>query len=125
MIKLIDLIREIVDKNAILYLGWVNKNNLKVIGFDIQSGEDETHHNYLMGLPPEWRGESDSNLLRWRYRKDTNTIYWWESGKPSDEEKESVEQWIKNSLSKKYPEHRIIPMNRDNINFWKSHGEDE
>jgi len=52
MIKLKDLIQELLDKNATLYLGWVNKSNLKVIGFDIQSGEDETHHNYLMGLPP-------------------------------------------------------------------------
>lgn len=126
MIKLKHIIREIlVDRNAILYLGWVNKINLKVMAFDIQSGEDETHHNYLMGLPPEWRNESDVNLVRWRYRKDINTIYWWEFNNPTDEEKQSVEHWIKSNLGKSQPEHRIIPTDRNNMNFWKSHGEDE
>lgn len=118
-------LQEILDKNAILYLGWVNRNSLKVIGFDIQSGEDETHHNYLMGMPFEWRNEYDSNLVRWRYRKDTNVVYWWEFSKPTDEEKESVELWIKSNLNNSTPQHRIIPSDRNNINFWKSHGEDE
>jgi hypothetical protein len=125
MIKLKSLLKEIVNKNATLYLGWINRTNLKVIAFDIQSGEDETHHNYLMGLPPEWRGESDTNLIRWRYRHDINIIYWWGFQTPTDEEKQSVERWIKDNLRKLNPEHRIIPANRDNINFWKSHGEDE
>lgn len=128
MIKLKDLIGELLDKNAILYLGWVNRTNLKVIGFDIQSGEDETHHNYLMGLPPEWRGQADRNLIRWRYRKDINAVYWWEFGEPTDEEKQSVEQWISDNLRSKHPSHRIIRTGGYQLsdpNFLKSHGEDE
>lgn len=128
MIKLKDLINKIcineIYRNAILYLGWVNTSNLNVIGFDIQSGEDETHHNYLMGLPPEWRNERDVNLKRWRYRNDMNVVYWWDFGKPTDEEKKSVEDWLKSNLRKINPDHRIIPTSRDNMNFYKSHGED-
>lgn len=126
MIKLRSLLQEyLLDKNAILYLGWIKRDSLKVIGLDIQSGEDETHHNYLMGLPPEWRGNSDSNLIRWRYRRDTNTLYWWEFSKPTEDEKEAVEQWIFVNLKQRNPSHKIIPVNRDNMNYWKSHGEDQ
>ena len=125
MISLKSLIREtLVDKNARLYLGWVNKTNLRVMAFDIQSGEDETHHNYLMGLPDEWRAESDGNLIRWRYRRDTNTVYWWQFSTPTDDEKYSVEQWVSANLGKNRPEHRIIPTDRNSMNFWKSHSED-
>lgn len=119
---------EIINKNEILYLGWVNRNNLKVIGFDVQSGESETHHNYLMGLPPEWRGQSDRNLVRWRYRKDMNVVYWWEMSEPTDEEKKAVEDWIESNLQSRRPGHRIITTGGNQMNdpnFLKSHGEDE
>jgi len=124
MIKLKDILFELIDKNAILYLGWVKRNNHDVMGMDIQSGEDETHHNYMLGLPPEWRNEFDSNLLRWRYRKDINIVYWWEFGNPTDDEKEAVEHWIEKKLNQKNPSHKIIPTDKNNMTFWKSHGED-
>ena len=124
IIKLKSLIKEIVDKNSILYLGWVNKTNMKVIGFSVESGEDETHHNYMLGLPYEWRTESDSNLIRWRYRRDINSVYWWEFNKPTEEEKQSVENWIGDNLKIKHPTHKIIPTDKNNMNFYMSHGED-
>lgn len=127
MIKLKNLIQEILDKNSILYLGWVNKTNLKVIGFDIESGEDETHHNYLRGLPPEWRGQSDRNLVRWRYRKDINTLYCWDLDDPTEEEKEAIKNWIGDNLHRTNIEYRVIQSGKQatDPNFWKSHGEDE
>lgn len=123
-IKLKEILLEALYKNAILYLGWIKRNNHDVMMFDIESGEDETHHNYLMGLPPEWRNETDDNLIRFRYRKDMNTVYWWEFSPPTEDEKISVEQWIGKNLGQKSIEHRIIPANRDNMDFFKSHGED-
>ncbi len=132
MIKLKSIIETLLtevllDKNAILYLGWVKRNNLAVIGVDVTSGEDETHYNYLMGMPPEWRDQPDSNLVRWRYRKDLNIIYWWEMSKPTEEEKAAVEDWIQTNLHQSRPAHRIITVGnrRNDPNFWKSHGEDE
>jgi len=127
MIKLKSILQEaLLDKNAILYLGWVKRNNLEVVGFDVTSGEDETHHNYLMGMSPEWRGQSDNNLVRWRYRKDMNAVYWWEVSEPTEDEKEAVEKWIVSNLRQQHPSHRIITVGnqQSDPNFLKSHGED-
>lgn len=91
-----------------LYLGWVNRKNLKVTGTQVEPGDDETHHNYLKGMSPEWRGESDNNLIRWRYRRDTNTIWWWSGTPPTDDEKVEVEHWIETKLKVKKPGHKQI-----------------
>jgi hypothetical protein len=128
MIKLKSLLEEsLLDRNAILYLGWVKRNNLKVVGFDIESGESETHYNYLMGLPPEWRNEMDNNLVRWRYRNDINTLYWWDFGEPTEDEKKAVEVWIQTNLGQSHPAHRLLSSGKQasDPHFWKSHGEDE
>ena len=115
-----------------LYLGWVNRSNLKVAGFNISIGDDETHHNYLQGMPPEWRGESDANLIRWRYRKDTNTIWWWSGTPPTDDEKVEVEHWIETNLKVKKPAHKQIvippfghPKYPYGMGYYDAHGMNE
>lgn len=122
MIILSDIVKEILDKTSNLYLGWVNRSNLniKVIGVE-PNDETETHHNYLMGLPPEWRNQSDVNLARWRYRKDLNVVYWWEFNHPTEDEKNEVSQWVMKNLSKSTPIHKIISTNRNSIEFRDSH----
>jgi hypothetical protein len=116
------LVKEILNKTNILYLGYLNKTNYNIVCFPIESGDEtETHHNYLMGLPQQWRQESDINLMRWRYRKDLNVVYWWEFNRPNDDEKEAVDLWIKKNLFKSTPSHRIILTDRSSINFIQSH----
>lgn len=126
----LDRLCEIIDKSANLFLGWINKQNFKVTGFDVKPNDDtETHYNYMMGMPPEWKDEPDSKLLRWRYRKDLNTVYWWSFGIPNDDEKQEVDRWLRENLGvNRRPEHRILTADADSINldddYWKSHGQD-
>lgn len=122
MIHLFDILFEILNKNALLYLGWINRNNFNIKVIDIQpDDETETHNNYLIGLPPEWRNERDVNLARWRYNKRTNTVYWWEFNRPSEEEKKQVGMWIQKNLNKSIPIHKIIPLDRKSAEFFDSH----
>ena len=91
-------------------MGWVKRDNLDIIATDIdpEFNDTTTHFNYLLGLPPEWRGQSDSNLIRWRYVRKTNSIYWWSFNRPTEEEKTTVEKWLKDNLNTISNNHRIM-----------------
>ena len=105
----------LVSKKANLYLGFVNRENFKVIGRDIED-EDETHGDFSRSLPTELRWRFGSESLLWRYKRSTNTVYWWSVYEsPNDEEKQAVGDWLFQNANIKYPEHKMISWDRDAI----------
>lgn len=99
----------IIDRKANFYLGWVKRSNLKVVATDIhpETEDSETYNNYQRGMS-DVKDEYDSNLVRWRYRRDKNSIYWWSFNPPTDEEKQAVQDWVEMNLGVKDPYHRIM-----------------
>lgn len=98
-------IDELMDKKSNLFLGFVNRENFKVIGTSVDS-EDMTHERWSRTLPPEQRWGFGTESLLWRYKRSTNTVYWWATfDGPNEEEKESVDYWLEKNVNIKYPKH--------------------
>jgi hypothetical protein len=54
------------------------------------------------------KDEYDFNLVRWRFRRDKNSIYWWSFNPPDEDEKQAVQVWVEDNLGVKNPQHRIM-----------------
>jgi len=126
----------LIDKNANLYLGVIKRSNLKVVGRDVEpdesgAGGEYTHDDFLRELGGEWDAMWDDEMIRWRYKRSENSIYWWYSrAHPTEDEKESVERWLmKNVGLKTTPTHKWISQSDSIVkrhpdyykNRWASH----
>ena len=131
-----ELNESLIDKNANLYLGVIKRSNLKVIGRDVEpdesgAGGEYTHDDFLRELGGEWDAMWDDEMIRWRYKKSENAIYWWYSrAHPTTDEKESVEIWlVKNAGLNTTPTHKWISQSDSIVkrhpdyykNRWASH----
>ena len=112
--KLKSINEHFIDRKAALYLGFVNRNTFKVIGTDVDD-DSMTHATWQRGLPNEYQWYYGSQALLWRYKRNTNTVYWWSLyDSPNDEERQSVEDWLFKNANIKYPHHKMISWDRDN-----------
>ena len=111
MIKLKTILFELFDKNSNLFLGFIRHDDFSIIATDFDD-ENWNHFSWRLSLSSNWRGSHDNEILRWRYNKKLNTIYWWEVDvKPTDDEKEQLEYWLYKNLKVKYPTHKFITGN--------------
>lgn len=98
----------LIDKNAKLYLGFIRREDFKVIGMSVDD-EDWTHGMFLRSLPYEWKKLGNSEFISWRYKRKTNTVYWWLSAiHPTNDEKVEVEHWLEKNVNIKHPQHNFI-----------------
>ena len=103
----------IIPRNADLYLGFIKRENFKVIGIDVHD-DGLTHARWQMTLPKEYQWYFGTEALLWRYKRATNTVYWWSMfPEPNDEEKQSVEDWLFKHANIKYPKHQMISWAKD------------
>jgi predicted nucleotidyltransferase len=103
----------IIPKNADLYLGFIKRENFKVIGTDVHD-DSMTHGQWQATLPKNLQWYSGSEALHWRYKRNTNTVYWWSTfPEPNEEEKQSVEDWLFKHANIKYPKHQMISWAKD------------
>jgi len=99
-------IDEMLDKKSNLFLGFVNRETFKTIGRSVEDNE-VTHANWQQTLPREYQWHFGTESLLWRYKRTTNTVYWWSMfPDPNEDEKESVEYWLEKNVNIKYPEHK-------------------
>lgn len=111
-------INEHVNKLKTLYVGYVLPDeNFKVVGYDAyhMDGHYEINAEY-----PELCGVKK---LAWRYRKDLNSVYWWNQI-PDGDSVDSLNYWIKKNTGKTNPQHnRLLPYADDSFKI--SHEVDE
>lgn len=103
----------LIARNADLYLGFIKRNNFKVIGIDVHD-DSLTHARWQETLPPELQWYYGTEALLWRYKRKTNTVYWWSMfPEPNEDEKQYVEDWLFKHVNIKYPKHQMISWARD------------
>jgi hypothetical protein len=95
------IISESSQKNN-LYLGFINKENFRVFGWPIQHSF-QSHQDFYKKLPNSWKMV---DAKPWRYRKDLNTVYWWNS--PNETEKMELLNWAKQKFGINTTTHKII-----------------
>lgn len=97
----------LIDKNSGLFLGFIKRDNLKVVGTSL-SNEDVSdvysHNDFKKELGDEWLRLGSEEFIPWRYKPAKNTIYWWAARlKPDEDEKEAVEYWVEKNAISKHP----------------------
>lgn len=103
----------LINRNANLYLGFIKRDNFKVIGTDVHD-EGLTHAQWQPTLSKEYQWYYGTEALLWRYKRETNTVYWWSTfPEPNEEEKQSVEDWLFKHANIKYPKHQMISWAKD------------
>lgn len=101
-------IDELLEKDAELFLGFIRRDNLKVVGTHVED-EDFTHFHFQFELGGDWRNLGDSELIPWRFKKSDNTIYWWyPKPHPNEDEKKTVEWWLEKNVNVKHPHHKMM-----------------
>ena len=101
-------LNELLDKNSNLYLGFIRRDNLRIVGINVD--DSYTHREFQRALGDEWRDQYDENLLFWRYKRSENSIYWWYPHiHPIQDEKEAVERWLQDNVNAgRYLQHRFM-----------------
>jgi hypothetical protein len=61
-------LEELLNPKANLFLGFIRRDNLKVVGTDVED-EDFTHFHFQSELGQGWMDVYDSDLIPWRYKK--------------------------------------------------------
>lgn len=107
----------LVNKHADLYLGFVNRENFKVIGTDVHD-DSMTHGQWQQTLPDEYQWYWGTDCLPFRYKRSTNTVYWWGTFPDStEEERTAVEDWLFKNANIKRPEHKMISWAKDRVSM--------
>jgi hypothetical protein len=96
-----------INQHYKLYIGFIHRETYEILATAVDD-EETTHYNWR--LPPE-KTWGDAESIKWRFRKDLNTVYWWSS--PTEEEKSQLEYWLEKKLRSKYPKHQIIHYHND------------
>lgn len=99
---------ESLNPKANLFLGFIRRDDFKVVGTHVPD-DDFTHFHFQYNLGPGWRELGDSQFIPWRYKKSTNTVYWWyPKPHPTEDEKAEVEHWLEKNVNIKQPQHKMI-----------------
>lgn len=107
--------------NGTVVVGMIMKDGL-IISSDMANNHAE--------LVDRKHIKSTESKLSWRYNKNDNIVYWWpdKDNEISDDDKESVEYYIKNKYEKRVLGHKIIALYGKVAYpqvFFASHGQEE
>ena len=109
------------DKN--LYIGFIDAESFKVKGeradvIKSKSPNTANSHSYFtkhLGYKiRDWKNE----VLPWRYRKDVQTLYWW-NGIPPSGYKDEVVDWIEKTTHTNVKDN--VEIRADSPSFYQSH----